>query len=103
MLALPATAAQAAGLLRTMARHAQQGLGYSINLAPPKPKTPDEQQLHLVQALPGVGAAKAVALLERFGSAGGVFQATAAELATVAGLGQKSAGAIRVMLDHPYR
>ncbi len=63
-----------------------------------KPKRRESQQLHLLQALPGVGAALAPCLLEKFGSPARALTAPVDQLAEVPGIGRAKAIAIRALL-----
>jgi ERCC4-type nuclease len=76
---------------RQARRAAQGGLprpGY-------RPKGRRARQLFLLQGLPGVGPARAALLLERFGSVQAVVTASADDLATVEGIGEKTASKMR--------
>lgn len=96
------SAGQTAALLKTMVRHATDGLGYVISIKPPKPKQLPDLQGYLVQSLPGLGIGKTRAALKLFGSPMGVFRATAAELCQVDRMGSKTAAEIRRILDSRY-
>lgn len=91
--------AQAAGLIKTAARHRVEGLGYAINLKPPRPKTIHQQQMYLIAGLPGIGQAKAAALLAHFRTPAAVFAATEAQIAALDGFGPKSAKAITQLMS----
>ena len=52
-------AEESAALLRTMARHAQEGLGYQVGLREPAPKAANLYAEYLVEGLPGVGRGRA--------------------------------------------
>ncbi len=93
--------AQAASLIKTAARHRSEGLGYTINLKPPRPKTIPQQQLYLVAGLPGIGPAKATALMAHFRTPASLFRASETEIATLPGFGAKSAKAIVEILNTP--
>jgi Fanconi anemia group M protein len=97
-----ADAAETAAMLRVMARHAQEGLGYEVALRGAKPKATHVYAQYLVEGLPGVGAGRAQALLRHFGSPARVLTATADELAQVPGVGRKSAERIVEALATPY-
>lgn len=88
-----------AELLMTMARHAQDGLGYEIALRGGKPKAAGAIAQYLVEGLPGVGAKGAQNLLDHFGSARRVFAATPEELQAVPRVGKKAAERICSALD----
>ena len=64
-----------------------------------RPKRLKSKQLFLIQGLPQVGPTMAKRLLEDFGSAAKIMNATVAELMRVEGIGQVSAKAIRAILD----
>jgi ERCC4-type nuclease len=53
----------------------------------------------VLQGLPGVGSGRAARLLERFGSVQAVAAASAAELASLDGLGEITAARIRWALE----
>lgn len=95
-------AEETAALLRTMARHAQEGLGYQVGLREPAPGTPRLYAEYLVEGLPGVGRRRARQLLEHFGTPAAVMRATVEELARVPGIGEKSALRIWSALNAPY-
>ncbi len=94
--------AETAAVVTTIARHLQDGLGYAVNLRPGKPSDLKLAAAFLVNGLPGIGGTRTHDLLAKFGSAQKVFTATAAELATVKGIGPRSAAAIREVLDQPF-
>jgi ERCC4-type nuclease len=82
---------------RQARRAAQGGLprpGY-------RPKGKRARQLFLLQGLPGVGPARAARLLERFGSVQAVVTASADDLATVDGIGEKTAAKMRLAVQEP--
>jgi len=64
-----------------------------------RPKRLKSKQLFLIQGLPQVGPTMAKRLLEDFGSAAKIMNATVAELMRVEGIGQVSAKAIRAIWD----
>jgi len=57
--------------------------------------------LFLLQGLPRIGPERAARLLDRFGSVQAVAAASAAELASVDGIGEAIAGGIRWVLAAP--
>ena len=82
---------------RQARRTAQGGLprpGY-------RPKGKRARQLFLLQGLPGVGPERAARLLERFGSVQAVVAASADDLATVDGIGEKTAAKMRWAVEEP--
>lgn len=89
-----------AQMLATMARHAQNGLGYEIQMRAARPKSVEEQQVYLLCGLPGVGLDKARKLLAHFGSVGDVLQADVAALCQVEGVAKKGAEKIRGLVEH---
>lgn len=60
-----------------------------------RPKHKKGRQLYILQGLPGVGHARALKLLEKFGSVEAVMRASHDELQTVEGIGAKIADSIR--------
>jgi DNA processing protein len=74
-------------------------------MSPVAPPPPQQLAAFRLACVPMVGPLARRALLERFGSPDGVFAATAAELAKVAGIGGKRAAAIVAMAhsDEPQR
>jgi DNA excision repair protein ERCC-4 len=64
-----------------------------------RPKGRRRQQLHLLQALPGLGPKRALNLLEEFGTVQAVLTANLATLQTVSGIGAATAAAIRDVLQ----
>ena len=67
----------------------------STTAARPADRDTDARALVALTLVPGVGSARVRALVERLGSAGAVFEAPAARLAAVDGVGQQTAAAIR--------
>jgi ERCC4-type nuclease len=94
---------QTAELLLTMQRHAIEGLKYDIALRGAKPKDRTAQSQYLVEGLQGIGPTAARKLLAAFGSAHAVFNADAAALRAVAGIGPKTVTAIRETLEFDTR
>ena len=67
-----------------------------------KTKGKRARQLRILQALPGIGSDRAKHLLDHFGSVQACVSASIAELRQVAGIGAKTAKAIRALVgDHP--
>jgi ERCC4-type nuclease len=60
-----------------------------------RPKGKRKQQLYILQSLPGVGPARAVRLLERFGNVQNVLNAGLDDLTAVDGVGAHTARSIR--------
>ena len=69
-----------------------------------KAKRKVTRQRRILQSLPGVGPERARRLLERFGSVAGCINASAEELSSVEGIGNKTAGAIKsTVSEEPSR
>jgi ERCC4-type nuclease len=96
-------AAETASLLATMARHAQEGLGYLVGLRANKPKDLRLSAQFVVQGLPGVGPTSATALLNHFGTVEALMKADIAQLRKVSGIGAKTADQIRSVIEADYR
>jgi ERCC4-type nuclease len=64
-----------------------------------RPRTMSRRQRYILTGLPGIGSERADRLLTVFGSVERVMTATAAELRGVAGIGPKTATAIRAVLS----
>jgi ERCC4-type nuclease len=84
-----------ARLLVYLGRQAQRAAQGGLPRPGYRPKGKRARQLFLLQGLPGVGPARAARLLERFGSVQAVVTASADDLATVDGIGQKTAARMR--------
>jgi ERCC4-type nuclease len=63
-----------------------------------RPKDRKGMQLFILQSLPHIGPVKAAQLIERFGSIEAVMEANSEELASIYGIGEKSASDIRNIL-----
>jgi ERCC4-type nuclease len=87
--------AETARLLVYLGRQAQSCAHGSLPRPGYRPKGRRARQLFLLQGLPGVGPGRAARLLDRFCSVQAVANASAAELATVDGVGDKTASRIR--------
>lgn len=86
-------------LMHTLLRHATEGLGYDVNLQPPKPKSIPDQKLHILSAFPGIGEGTARALIAHFGSLRAVLGASESELLQVKGVGKTMVGKIQAVLS----
>jgi len=93
--------AHSALLIATLARHHQQGLGYTLSLRGPRPKTLPEQQRFLIEGLPGVGPEKARLLLMAFGTPAGIFSASKQDMQAVKGIGPKFIDQLHILLNTP--
>lgn len=80
-----------AGLIATMARHSQEGLGYEINTRVAKPKDIGMLQQYIIEGLPGCGAKRAQGIIKHFGSVFGAMTASQADWEKVPGLGKATA------------
>jgi ERCC4-type nuclease len=67
------------------------------------PKGKRKRQLYLLQGLPGIGAERAVRLLDAFGSVEAVVTASDDTLQSVAGIGPKTARRIKWVVREPIR
>jgi ERCC4-type nuclease len=86
---------ETARLMVYLGRQAQAWAHGSLSRPGYRPKGRRARQLFLLQGLPSIGPGRAVRLLDRFGSVQAVAAATAAELATVDGIGDGIAARIR--------
>jgi len=104
---------ETAEMLFIMANQTQFGLGYEVSAPEPetpasgesqlvKPKTPEDTQAFIVQALPDVGPALADAIMTMFGNLRTLFSATVADLTKVEGIGPKKAKKIAEVFDFEY-
>jgi DNA excision repair protein ERCC-4 len=94
-------AEETARLLVYLGRQAQRALQGGLPRPGYRPKGRRARQLFLLQGLPGVGPARAARLLERFGSVQAVVSASADDLASVDGIGQKTAARMRWAVQEP--
>lgn len=92
---------ETARLLLYLGRQAQRSARGGLPRPGYRPKGKRARQLFLLQGLPGVGPERAARLLERFGSVQAVMTAPAEDLATVDGIGDKTAAKIRRILEAP--
>lgn len=78
-----------------VARLDTDGGGHSVQSIRDSPSVPDELiPRYLVEGLPGVGPTLAERLLDEFGTPAAVFAASASDLTTVSGIGEKTAASI---------
>ncbi|WP_274644869.1 ERCC4 domain-containing protein [Pseudomonas serbica] len=92
-------AAQTALLVGTMARHAQEGLGYDIALRAAKPKPSRHMAEFILEGLPGVGPTNARKILDHFGSVRAACNAMPIELTKAPGIGAKTAARIHEAIN----
>ena len=86
---------ETARLIVYLGRQAQAWAHGSLPRPGYRPKGRRARQLFLLQGLPRVGPERAARLLDRFGSVQAVATASAADLATIDGIGDAIAGRIR--------
>jgi len=94
-------AEETARLLVYLARQAQRSAQGGLPRPGYRPKGKRARQLFLLQGLPGVGPERAARLLERFGSVQANMTASADDLATVDGIGEKTAAKMRRIIEEP--
>lgn len=84
---------QSASMIATMARHHQQGLGYIPALRSGKPTAKESSVItrYVLEGLPGVGSATAIAFARHFQTVQAVANASLDELKAVKGVGEKTA------------
>jgi DNA excision repair protein ERCC-4 len=92
---------ETARLMLYAARQAQWFQSGGLPRYAKRPKGKRRAQLALLQGLPGVGPDRAQRLLERFGSIEAVLTAATEELASVKGIGERTAERIRWVVSEP--
>ena len=92
---------ETARLLVYLGRQAQRAAQGGLPRPGYRPKGRRACQLFLLQSLPGVGPARAARLLERFGSVQAVVNASADDLTTVDGIGERTAAKMRSAVQEP--
>ncbi|HSB82172.1 MAG TPA: ERCC4 domain-containing protein [Candidatus Methylomirabilis sp.] len=92
---------ETARLLVYLGRQAQQTAHGGLPRPGYRPKGTRARQIFLLQGLPGVGPERAARLLDRFGSVQAIMTASADALATVDGIGDKTAAKMRRILEAP--
>lgn len=92
-------AAASASLIKTIARHVCEGLGYEISLRTAKPRDLRLQAHFLVEGFAGVGPTTAKKLLAHFGSVQALFSASLEDLKRAPGIGDKTAKGIRAVIE----
>jgi Fanconi anemia group M protein len=108
-----ANEAETAEMLYIIANQTQFGLGHEVSVPEPetstgenaqivKPKTPEEIQSFIVQALPDVGPSLAGSIMTMYGSLRTLFSATVGDLTKVEGIGPKKAKKIANVFDFEY-
>jgi Fanconi anemia group M protein len=86
---------ETAELVRTAGAQAARPVPYGYPRVGRRPTGWKRQSMYILESLPGVGPARAAALLEALGSVTGVVTATADQLQAVRGVGTRVAAAIR--------
>lgn len=82
-------------LIAKLCSHFQDGLYDKVSLHKRKPRALNQQQLYVLESLPGVSSVLAEELLLHFGSLERVVSASAAQLNAVPGMGPKKIKALR--------
>lgn len=97
------TAEDTAAMLKRIAIREQKGEKRSIQIRTErKPQNLWEQQLFIIESLPGIGPVHAKRLLEHFGSVKAVLEADEKKLQEVEGIGKKTAKNIREVVEGKY-
>ncbi|MBI2144563.1 hypothetical protein HYU17_05460 [Candidatus Woesearchaeota archaeon] len=92
-----------AGLLVAIAKRERGAKHPQPSMHPQKPATLAQQQEYIIASLPGIEAKLAKSLLQKFGSAAEIINATEEQLQKVELIGPKKAAEIRKVLDSEYR
>ena len=90
--------------VRTMLFAARQGRKFASGALPRRGRRPHgkrARQLYILQGFPGIGPERAHRRLERFGSVETIMRATAEDLRSVEGIGERIAGALRWSVEEP--
>ena len=93
------TSQETARLMIYAANQLRRDVADAIPLVRRRPKRRVRIQLGLLQALPGVGPARAKDLLQHFGSVAAILTASCQELEAVKGVGEETARKIRWALE----
>ena len=97
------TAEDTAAMIKRIATREQKGEKRSIQIRTErKPQNLWEQQLFIIESLPGIGPVHAKRLLEHFGTVRKVLEADEKKLQEVEGIGKKTAKNIREVIDGKY-
>jgi ERCC4-type nuclease len=92
--------------VRTMLFTARQGRTFASGAVPRhghRPSGKRARQLYILQGLPGIGPERAHRLLERFGSVEAITRATAEDLRSVEGIGDRIARGLRWSVEETCR
>ena len=87
--------AETARLIRYTGDQVSRSVDGSVHRSGYRPKGLHRRRLFVLQGLPGIGSVRARGLLEAFGSISAIMSADETALAGVAGIGRKTAAAIR--------
>ena len=85
-------------IARQQARYKDPGFAPSFTFQPKRPKGKYQNQLHILQTLPGIGTQKAKALLKKFGTIENIIVSSAERLAETEGIGKATAEKIQWVL-----
>lgn len=92
-----------AAMIKRIATREQKGEKRSIQIRTErKPQNLWEQQLFIIESLPGIGPVHAKRLLEHFGTVKAVLEADEKKLQEVEGIGKKTAKNIREVVEGKY-
>lgn len=92
-----------AGLLVAIAKREKEANAPQPSLHVKKPATLSQQQEYVIASLPGIELKLAKALLQKFGSAADVINASEEQLQKVELIGPKKAAEIKKVIDSEYR
>lgn len=92
--------AETARLIVYLARQARRVAKGGFSRPGYRPTGSRARQLFILQGLPGVGPDRAVRVLVRFSTVQGVMNASAESLASIDGIGEKTATRIRAILEY---
>jgi len=96
------TSQESAAMLIAMARR-EQVVSPSFEQQVAKPATEDEQILHVVASIPGIGPALSKPLLERFRTLHALVNASVDDLKAVPGIGDKKARAVHDFVRREHK
>ncbi|WP_407461899.1 DEAD/DEAH box helicase [Methanobrevibacter sp.] len=97
------TAEDTAAMIKRIATREQKGEKRSIQIRTErKPQNLWEQQLFIIESLPGIGPVHAKRMMEHFGTVRAVLEADEKKLQEVEGIGKKTAKNIREVIDGKY-
>ena len=92
-----------AAMIKRIAIREQKGEKRSIQIRTErKPENLWEQQLFIIESLPGIGPTHARSLLEHFGTVNAIMNASESQLMDVAGIGKKTAANVKKVIDSKY-